>query len=400
MLNRLRQSFWAETSLITAAELDCTVVGEHESHDLRDSILRAHSYGHTPLLSHERYTSTPLTYVHIGNARVDLPWGLVQVEPAKFLAESVHATTWFSKRLSGLPADPVSAEGRLPYIAARGDVDIARKRQPKRRLRGTYLQLGHWAAHNYGHFVMDCLAGVFGLREGLRAGRLKLLSRPLMSWQRELLTRLGVPPALEVQDQVVAVEKLVFPLALTCCYMSNPSLLHRDMFTCLSARRDHSAPKRIYISRASRRTSRVMVNEANLLAALSERGFRQIDPGQLSVHEQARVFSNADLIVSPLGAGLTNIGFAPAGCVIVEIMPAALVETWSAHLSQVLGHRFIYVIAPVSHTVETLVAGQARGDLQLHYEAPIDQTLEAIDSVIEKGFRPLPVSQIVQPGLL
>lgn len=355
------------------------VFGEREEHPLADTVVRELCHG--ALLPHDRYVSEPLSLMHVPNARVHVRWGFVQVAPARFLEDSVHASRWFNPRLSGLPRDPVSATGKLPFVVARGEHDRCDTAPPRRTLAGAHLLLGHWAAHNYGHFFMDCLPAVFQLRDRLRSGELALLARPLARFQREVLARLGVLSALrEVDEDVVSVEQLLFPNALTCGYMTNPSSLHRALFEALALRGD--GPERIYVSRAKRTGSRAMVNEAELVRELDARGFVAIDPGEHSIEEQARRFSRARIIVGALGAGLTNIGYAPAGCAVVEVLPDRVTETWTAHLCQVLGHRFVYVIAPVHKTNEVVVAGRARDDMAFDYETPLVPTLAAVDALL------------------
>jgi capsular polysaccharide biosynthesis protein len=355
-------------------------------HSLRESTVRSLCYA-DPIpkcLTNDEYESEPYAYVRLRNARVHVRWGLVQVRPGLFLDESVHATRWLRDRLSHLSRDPVLGGGDMPMINGSGDVDHAITAEPARVLRGRHLLLNHWAAHNYGHFVMDCLPGPFVFRDQLAAGRMSLLARPLNDWQRRLLERLEIPAKAieEVEDDVVAVEELIFPMSLTCCYTPNPGPLHRGLFRALAARPSPSAPSRIYVSRATRQGSRVMTNEAELCAELTARGFVPVDPGQLDIDQQAETFSRAEIIVGALGAGLTNIGFAPPGCAVIEILPDAVAETWIAHLSHVLGHRFVYIVAKAVDAKDTLWAGRPRTDVEFDYETPLPQTIAAVDEFL------------------
>ena len=67
------------------------------------------------------------------------------------------------------------------------------------------------------------------------------------------------------------------------------------------------------MSRGDKKHTRRVENEAELLAALEPLGFEAIDPGALSPAEQVRAFAEAECIVGPHGAGLTNLAFASAG---------------------------------------------------------------------------------------
>jgi hypothetical protein len=79
-----------------------------------------------------------------------------------------------------------------------------------------------------------------------------------------------------------------------------------------------SAGGRIYISRAGARFRRVL-NEEEVIEALEREGFTAVKLETLSVAAQARLFSEAEVVVSPHGAGLTNLIFCPPGAVVVEI---------------------------------------------------------------------------------
>lgn len=357
-------------------------LGERTEHLLRDTVVRDLCHGEAPCLERDRYWSEPYTFVRLRDARVHVRWGLVQDRPGRFLEESVHATRWLNPLLSELPRYPTVGGGSLPEVTRYRGIERARTRAPRLRLRAPHLVLGHWSAHNYGHFIMDCLPGAFAFRDELRAGALSLIARPLVDWQRGLLARLGIPSraVVEVEDEVAFADDLIFPLSLGCGYTVNPGPLHRDMFRALAAEPADSAPARIYVSRATRVGSRVMVNEDALAAGLAARGFTTVDPGTLSVDEQAELFARARVIVGALGAGLTNIGYAPAGCAVIEILPEAVTETWIAHLSRVLGHRFVFIIAKTVRTRST--SWSERTDVEFDYETPVDATFAAIDQLI------------------
>jgi capsular polysaccharide biosynthesis protein len=47
--------------------------------------------------------------------------------------------------------------------------------------------------------------------------------------------------------------------------------------------------------------------------------FKLIDPSKLSLSQQVEAFSNAEIILGPHGAGLTNIMFCNPGTKVIEI---------------------------------------------------------------------------------
>lgn len=81
-----------------------------------------------------------------------------------------------------------------------------------------------------------------------------------------------------------------------------------------------ATPRRIYVSRADSAGRRV-VNEDALLAALRPLGFVPVALAGMTVQAQAALFADAEMIVGPHGAGLTNAVFAPPGTGLLELFP-------------------------------------------------------------------------------
>jgi len=71
----------------------------------------------------------------------------------------------------------------------------------------------------------------------------------------------------------------------------------------------------VYVSRANDIERRV-VNEDEVLSVLSEFGFKRYRLEERSLVENAQLFADADVIVGPHGAGLTDIVFAGDGTLI------------------------------------------------------------------------------------
>lgn len=65
-------------------------------------------------------------------------------------------------------------------------------------------------------------------------------------------------------------------------------------------------PTRVYVSRADA-NRRQVENEEEVVLLLDKYGFMSIEPGRLPFCEQVRLFSGADIIVGPHGAGLANM---------------------------------------------------------------------------------------------
>jgi capsular polysaccharide biosynthesis protein len=140
----------------------------------------------------------------------------------------------------------------------------------------------------------------------------------------------------------------------------------------------------IYVSRADIPHGRIMTNERLLSSELQRLGFTSVLPGELTIDQQVHMFSGARVIVGPVGAGLTNMGFAPAGCAVLEIQPSAYRDGWGLHLAGMLGHRYAYVVADVaeSRITPTDIGGVVRRDVRFEYEAPVPRVLQAVEGIL------------------
>jgi capsular polysaccharide biosynthesis protein len=99
-----------------------------------------------------------------------------------------------------------------------------------------------------------------------------------------------------------------------------------------------AGPERIYVSRGDARGIRRLLNEADLIAHLQERGFTIVVPSALSAAEEVTMFRHARLIVGPLGAGLYNALFTRPGATIVALSDPFYVMEWLAQVAALRGH--------------------------------------------------------------
>lgn len=72
---------------------------------------------------------------------------------------------------------------------------------------------------------------------------------------------------------------------------------------------------RLYVARSQRG----LANDDEVWRALEPRGFLRVEPG--TWEENVGLFSRAEMIVGPHGAGLSNVIFSPPDCRLIEIVP-------------------------------------------------------------------------------
>jgi capsular polysaccharide biosynthesis protein len=103
------------------------------------------------------------------------------------------------------------------------------------------------------------------------------------------------------------------------------------------------AAERIYISRAQARRRRVL-NEAEVMAALTARGYSCVELERLTWAEQIAVFKQAKIVVAPHGAGLANLAFCRPATRVVECFGPDYVNACYWQLSGVRGLDYQAVI--------------------------------------------------------
>jgi capsular polysaccharide biosynthesis protein len=115
----------------------------------------------------------------------------------------------------------------------------------------------------------------------------------------------------------------------------------RSSFPCPP--RERSEPTRLYVSRLRDRT-RAVRNEAEIEEAMRDEGLAVVYPQTLSFRDQIDLFSSAELIVAPHGAGLANVIWAERLQKVIEIFPADYLNDVYARITRMSGAVYMYVV--------------------------------------------------------
>ncbi|PJJ59775.1 glycosyltransferase family 61 protein [Hymenobacter chitinivorans] len=199
-----------------------------------------------------------------------------------------------------------------------------------RQLAGTVCSLlggGGAAMGNYYHWLIDSLPRLHLAWAAGFAQRIDyyLIYNRNHRFATEMLLALGIRP-----EQIIAVEETPHIQAerLLVTTPVRGTGNHTPPWACEFLRQAFlPAPPdtrtfgpHVYISRRDAQMRQVL-NEAEVEATLREFGFETYALGELSFAEKRALFSGARLIVSPIGAGLANLVFAPPGTPVLELMP-------------------------------------------------------------------------------
>ena len=204
-------------------------------------------------------------------------------------------------------------------------------------LSSAFLLTPRWA--NYYHWVLEYLPKIrllerYQLEFGINPTVIIKSNPP--SWMIESLRLVGCDIDRCVQWDVdeAQVDRLIIPIHRNHL-ISPPDKLYKNdfnpspadyhwlrnrMLSRFSNENTASYSSRIYISRRDARERRV-ANEANIMEVLAPLGFVSYTPGQMTVLEQVKLFSQADIIVAPHGAGLVNMIYSDDVSV-VELIPS------------------------------------------------------------------------------
>lgn len=170
---------------------------------------------------------------------------------------------------------------------------------------------------NYYHWLVECLPRLrsiayYARREDVEPTILVPAERP--EWMNEWLDALDIPGAYEeLSHGFVKADNLLIP--------SHPDPNANDCKwlreQLLASGEKRRGDRRIVISRSDANSRRIS-NKKDIQPVLSEFGFQEVVLSDLSIHEQAKLAAEAEIIVSPHGAGLANIVFA-TDAVVVEL---------------------------------------------------------------------------------
>ena len=203
---------------------------------------------------------------------------------------------------------------------------LARKKLPELRVAKLDIACSlvyKWEG-NYWHWMVDCLTRLEGLEYYHKQTGVKpclIISSNPTSWQLELLRLLGYNSnnCLHWNGTKMQVERLVVPSFRRFIVNKN---LHsfvspqacrwvsqRILSNLPNVEDNNSYSANVFVSRRKALGRRV-INEDDVIEALSSLGFAAYVLEDMSVTEQVRLFSQARMVVAPHGAGLTNMIFA------------------------------------------------------------------------------------------
>lgn len=208
-------------------------------------------------------------------------------------------------------------------------------------LSGTHISLLAGSCDNYYHFMIDSVARLSTLTEAQIDNATSILIPENSCNLTEVISLYPLPSSLRIKqvslDETFVVDKLLYPSTLNglCCY--HPSIM--NFFDTVSGQLpidNKRRPKRVYVDRR-RSSSRELLNEAEIVSVLKIYDFVPVCLEDISLKEQIYLFREAESIIAPHGAGLTNIVFCNKECKIIEFIIDAYLHGGFRRLAAVRG---------------------------------------------------------------
>jgi len=211
------------------------------------------------------------------------------------------------------------------------------------------LNLAASTSHMYFHWLLDVLPRIYVAREaGLERERWLYVSKAT-PFQKESLKALGfLERTIDCDERmIIHAHDIATPVHQIAVGHLPPTwtvrYLRTEFLSKLGSARSCFG-KRLYVSRndAGRRN---IIDEEDLLDALSPIGFEKIVPGELSVRDQAAAFANAEVIVGAHGSSLANLVFCQPKTTVVELFPHNYFDEGPYRLAQAVDLDYYYARA-------------------------------------------------------
>jgi hypothetical protein len=190
------------------------------------------------------------------------------------------------------------------------------------RVGGRLVALTHPRQKNYFHWLFDVLPRI-ALLEAANTQWDALYVDQSHEFQRESWSRLGLSGDVIDASRFNSAHsaELVVPSA-----PSTSGVMPRWACDWLRSRLGSNlgpsnTGRRLYVSRAKVGTG-MIDNEDSVRACLEKRDFTTVNCEDLPMKEQIALFSQAEVVLGPHGAGLSNVLFAPSNCTLIELFGA------------------------------------------------------------------------------
>lgn len=273
--------------------------------------------------------------------------------PETFIVEVKNGRVWGSSCTSAI----ITEDQKIISDLSTGSPEIILTSNflPKpMKFSGKIAILSVQYTYNYFHWMFETIARLsLLLKAGIFLDELDgiLMARYGHKYEQETLDLLKIPKnkIIDSSTHHIQAKSLVIPSVSPrplithewCCNMLRDLILKSKQFQIL--RKSDYSFNRIYISR-NKSQYRKILNEAELIDLLHRFRFQVITLENMSVIEQAAYFQQAEVVLSPHGASLTNLVFCNGGTKVIEIFSPGSMIDYYWKLSCICNLDYYYLI--------------------------------------------------------
>lgn len=204
----------------------------------------------------------------------------------------------------------------------------------------------------HSHFMIQCLPRVRIARD-LDEDMTILVPHDLRKKQLEMLELLGFgnDRLLKIEhDEIVMADRLYYPWPWRLAFTQYTAAVYDE----IAKKIDLSGimtPKRILISRESRKSWRNLLNYESVRQMLVEDfGFQVVAPEKMTLAEEVATYANAEIVVGAEGAGMYGAAFSPPATKYLTMCDEDYVMPILATLASVRGFDIGYVFGESSRS--------------------------------------------------
>ena len=218
---------------------------------------------------------------------------------------------------------------------------------PIKHIAGRVAIITSLNADNYYHWMFDILPRFEILQKsGLTADYYVINSTN--RFQKESLQVLNIPIERifnPTKSTHIEADELIVPSLLGPAFRMTPQpqackYLRSTFLPRVKAQKAHRA---LYITRDDAR-NRCVINEAEVKAEVTSLGFEVVSLSNVPVLQQVELFSEANIVVGPHGAGFTNAVFCPPDAVLIEFIPKKPWIDCYERLARFVGMRYDSIV--------------------------------------------------------
>ncbi|MBF0501977.1 MAG: glycosyltransferase family 61 protein [Candidatus Riflebacteria bacterium] len=229
------------------------------------------------------------------------------------------------------------------------------------RIPGTVAIIANRDAYrNFSHWIIDVIPK-FSLLERAGFSPEKIdtyfIGHADLPFQRETFERAGIPLEkirMFEETSFLQADRLIVPFHSTYWNMALHTSALSDLRKLFEVEIPRQSPtRRLFISREDAKFRR-LVQESRLREPLQKMGFEFVVLSGVGLADTARLFSEAKIVVGPIGSGLMNIAFSHPGGKLIEIIGPGFFNCHHWYLSKVVGFEHYYYMGkgnPVAENV-------------------------------------------------